>query len=298
MRGPSRDVREWLAARSAAVDAYISNFLQLLRVQNNSEDSLLRAVEYSIAGGGKRLRPVLVLEACVACGGAEACAWPAALAVEMVHTFSLIHDDLPAMDDDDLRRGRPTNHRVHGEALAILAGDWLAVQPFALIARADLPAATRVALAETLADGTTAMIAGQAADLAGERMPPREELVREIHERKTAALLSACSRMGALSAGASPARVEQLGEYGRRLGLAFQIVDDLLDETASAEHVGKRTGKDASAGKQTYPAVYGVEESRRRAAAEVAAAHDTLTDFGTEADRLRDLAGYVLARDR
>lgn len=217
--------------------------------------------------------------------------------MECLHTFSLINDDLPAMDDDAFRRGQPTNHKVFGEGLAVLAGDWLATYAFRLLAGAACAPATIVAMVETLAGGTLGMIEGQGADLAGENSPPNRDLVRYIHERKTAALIETCCRLGAISAAAPQESLAALARYGRHLGLAFQIVDDLLDVTSTPEQMGKRVGKDAASHKQTYPAAFGVEESRVAAGREVAAAIAALEPFGPAADRLRELAQFVVERD-
>jgi geranylgeranyl diphosphate synthase type II len=241
---------------------------------------------------GKRLRPILVLECCRVAGGEAQNAWPAALAIEFVHTFSLIHDDLPAMDDDDLRRGQPTCHRVFGEGLAILAGDWLLAHAFELLT--DQPPA----LLATLAAGTADMISGQAADLEGERQVPNLDLVRYIHEQKTARLIESACLLGGLAARADRAVLGALGRYGRHLGLAFQIVDDLLDATGSTPATGKRVGRDAARFKQTYPAVLGAGQSRVLAEREAQQAVAALEPLRERAERLCGLAEYVLSRDR
>jgi geranylgeranyl diphosphate synthase type II len=201
------------------------------------------------------------------------------------------------MDDDDLRRGVPTNHKVFGEAMAILAGDWLATHAFTLlVATPDARAVPQLSAA--LAAGTDAMIVGQAADIEGENQPTNAEQVKLIHRHKTAALIEACCKMGAIAAGADARTVDGMASYGRHLGLAFQIADDLLDATATTEELGKRAGKDADASKQTYPAAFGVEESRRQARAEVDQAVAALSPFGVEAEHLRALAEYVITREK
>lgn len=268
-------------------------------------ENLRAACAHAVLAGGKRLRPLLVLESCRACGGAVQAAMPAAVAMEFVHAFSLVHDDLPALDDDDLRRGRPTCHVAYGEAMAILAGD-------ALLARAPMVAAQclrgdprearrgSLAIVETLLQATCDMIAGQVHDTLGgfpEAATPAQRL-ETIHRKKTGALIEASCRMGALSAGAPDDRVAMLAAYGERIGLMFQIVDDLIDATQSADHAGKATGKDAEAGKLTYPVVHGLDGSRR----EVARLHDEarseLAAFGPPAEPLRRLLGYLAARTR
>jgi geranylgeranyl diphosphate synthase type II len=258
---------------------------------------LAEAVRYSMALPGKRFRPVLVVECGRVCGGREEAALAAAVAVECVHTFSLIHDDLPAMDDDELRRGKPCSHKVFGEALAILVGDWLATHPFSLLVSA-YSAETAAALARTLADGALDMVAGQAADVEGESQTTQPALVEFIHLHKTARLIEASCRMGAICADAPAETLIALGRFGRHLGMAFQITDDLLDATGTTENVGKRVGKDAAAAKQTYPAAFGVERSRTRAREEVEAALAALESFGAAGEHLRSLARYVIARDR
>ncbi len=288
----------WFAEQGRRVSAEISNHLNVLKASSVPHSRLLDAVEYSLAGGGKRLRPVLVLETCRVCGGAGESAWPAALAIECIHTFSLIHDDLPAMDDDDLRRGKPTNHKVFGEALAVLAGDWLVAHAFELLTAETVDPRLSPVLVRALAQASGDMIVGQGADIAGETRPTDPDLVRFIHRHKTARLLEGACRLGALSARASADEIEAVAEYGRRLGLAFQISDDLLDCTGTTENLGKPVGKDADESKQTYPAAFGIEESRRQAHAEIEAAVAALEPFGSEAEQLRGLAWYVIARDR
>jgi len=295
---PDADWSAWFDAQRARVDAALAAHLESLRGKDEPPGRLLEAVEYSLRLPGKRVRPILVLECCRVCGGEADQAMPAALAIECVHTFSLIHDDLPAMDDDDLRRGQPTSHRVFGEALAILAGDWLVAHAFDLLT-ANPPQPQAVPqLVRTLAAATSAMVVGQAADMAGQQQPTDAALVETIHLHKTASLIEAACRMGALAAGATPDAIEHMGRYGRHLGLAFQIVDDLLDRTGSAATLGKRAGKDASVHKQTYPAAFGMEASRRRAQEHHAAAQQALEPFGDRAGRLRGLASFVIQRDR
>jgi geranylgeranyl diphosphate synthase type II len=291
------DWRQWYEDLLGQVNAAIATHLKRLEVSIEPHSRLAEAVQYSLGPGGKRFRPVLVVECCRVCGGLVAAAMPAAIAVECVHTFSLVHDDLPAMDDDELRRGKPCNHKVFGEALAILAGDWLATHALALLA-AEYPPDLAAALTRALSEGTLHMIAGQAADVAGEDRPTDAALVEFIHLRKTAGLIEAACRMGALCAAANDEALAALGRFGRHLGLAFQITDDLLDVTGSTAVVGKRVGKDATAAKQTYPAAFGVESSRVRARAEIDAALAALEPCGPSAESLRGLARYIVARDR
>ncbi len=254
-------------------------------------------MRYSALAPGKRVRPYLVTRSCELVGGTFEDALGAAAAVECVHAFSLVHDDLPAMDDDDLRRGRPTNHKVYGEALAILAGDALLAVAFELLAREYAPArAGRLALELSRGTGWEGMIGGQVADIEGETQAPSLERVRYIHERKTAALIATACRMGAIAGGGDESAVEQLGCYGRHTGLAFQIADDLLDLTSTAEDLGKAVGKDARAGKQTYPACAGAPESRQAGLTAVAAAEAALAGFGPPANDLVELARFCMDR--
>lgn len=267
---------------------------------------LAEAVRYSLLAPAKRLRPVLVLMAAETCGGSLSQAMPAACAVEMVHTYSLIHDDLPAMDDDDLRRGRPTNHKVFGEALAILAGDALLALAFETLTREMAPPATAAACCRVLAQaaGPCALVAGQAEDLAweasGRELPPDAAVkhLESIHRRKTGAMFLASLELGALAAQADAAQRAALAEYGRHMGLAFQIVDDLLDVAGDEAALGKRVQKDAGRGKLTFPGLLGVDESRARARNLVDAACAALAPLGAAAEGLEALARFVLERER
>ncbi len=256
-------------------------------------------MRYSLLAPGKRLRPMLVLLAAVACGGSIEGAMPAACAVEMVHAYSLIHDDLPAMDDDDLRRGRPTCHKVFGEAMAILAGDALLALAFEVLAEGVRPPAMAGACCAALARaaGACQLVGGQADDIDGCRTPTVEAL-ESVHRRKTGAMISVSLALGAMTAGADRPRIEALAEYGCRLGLAFQITDDLLDVQGDEQAVGKRLQKDAKDGKLTFPGLLGVEASLRRAEQLVTEACDALEALGRRAQGLRALARYVLERNR
>jgi len=259
---------------------------------------LLAAVRYSALAPGKRIRPYLVVRCCELAGGSREDAWAVAAAVECVHTFSLVHDDLPAMDDDDLRRGRPTTHKQFGEAVAILAGDALLVLAFELLAHhaADRRLAGEMVLELAERTGWAGMIGGQAADIAGQSQSPSLERTQFIHERKTAALFEAACRLGAMAGRGQPDAITALGGFGRCLGRAFQIADDLLDVVSTAEKSGKAVGKDVAAGKQSYPRCVGVERSRAAANTAAAAAVAELERFGAAADDLRELARYVASR--
>jgi geranylgeranyl diphosphate synthase type II len=271
-----------------------------LKRQAQAPRLLVEAMDYSLMAGGKRLRPTLVLESAIACGGkaANVSALSAAGAIELIHTFSLVHDDLPAMDNDDLRRGRPTNHKVYGEAMAILAGDGMISLAFELIATDAEPAVAAKLIAELAhATGPQGMIGGQVLDMDGEQKSLSLEQLQELHRMKTGALLRSSCRLGALSAHASELQLIALTDYGRYLGLAFQIVDDVLDVTASAEQMGKATGKDAAKGKNTYPSLLGLKEAKHHAELQLDAAIDALKPLGRAADGLRRLAKFVVERE-
>ncbi len=284
---------EFLRSATAGVDAALD---RLLPPESEEPRTIHRAMRYSVFAGGKRLRPALVILGARAAGGADAEVLEPAAAVEMVHTYSLIHDDLPAMDDDDLRRGRPSCHRQFGEASAILAGDALHTLAFEILGAFPDPARAAALVRElSRACGTRGMVGGQAADLEAEGMAPSLPVVESIHRRKTGALLVASLRIGAVGAGAPSAVLARLTEFGERLGMAFQIVDDLLDEEGARADLGKTPGKDRQRGKMTYPAAVGMEASRARAAglaAEAAAGAAGLAG----GDLLRDLADFVVNR--
>lgn len=266
--------------------------------------TLHKALRYSLLAGGKRLRPILTLAAAeaIGSGGAKDLAnvLPAACAVELIHTYSLIHDDLPCMDDDDLRRGRPTSHKVFGEGIAVLAGDALLTRAFGLLA--TVKPAKRYPLSQLLAEtaeasGSLQLIAGQVADLEAEGKKLSIRDVRFIHERKTAAMIVLSLRLGAMITGATPRQLKAVTEFGNSLGLAFQILDDILDVTQSSERLGKSAGKDLKAAKATYPAVIGLEASRKEAIGLTENAHDALRSLGTKSARLGQIADYLLCRD-
>jgi geranylgeranyl diphosphate synthase type II len=263
-------------------------------------ENLHRAMRYSLFAGGKRIRPVLCITAAQAVADDVPGLVDAACSLELIHTYSLIHDDLPALDNDDLRRGRPTCHKVFGEAMAILTGDALLTLAFQVLSSIDeLDSGRRTALIRELAtaSGTVSgMIGGQVHDIEGEGQPPTAELLESIHRAKTGALLRASVRMGAISAGATPQQYDALSCYGEHIGLAFQIVDDILDEEQTAEQLGKTPGKDKEQGKITFPAVYGIERSREMAAMELRNAHRAVEMFGDRAHWLREIADLVVNR--
>ncbi|HRJ72489.1 MAG TPA: polyprenyl synthetase family protein [Terrimicrobiaceae bacterium] len=287
----------YLSERSREVDAALDRLLPKATVK---PATIHRAMRYSLLAGGKRMRPILCLAAAEACGGKSTEALPAACAVECIHTYSLIHDDLPCMDDDDLRRGRPTAHKVFGEGVAVLAGDALLTQAFEILAGArETPRhKTRDFLRElAVAAGSRCLIAGQVADLEAEgRKSTRSEL-KFIHEGKTAAMIAVSLRLGAMTANATPRQLEALTAFGRSLGLAFQVIDDILDVTQTSEMLGKSAGKDVAAQKTTYPALIGLDGARREARRLTQAAHAALQPFRAKADRLHEIADHLLARE-
>lgn len=266
---------------------------------NDCPADLLAAIRYSLLAPGKRLRPRLVLLAGRSCGGMTEPLLPAACAVEMVHAYSLIHDDLPSMDDDALRRGQPSCHVVFGEALAILAGDALLALAFEVLAGELKPRemAARCTVELARAAGATALVGGQAADLVGAGFPPDVDLVRSIHRRKTGAMILAAVRLGGLAAGACGERLAALDQYGVKLGLAFQITDDLLDITGDEQVVGKRVRKDSSLGKRTFPGLLGVDASREIVQNLITEACGALQPLGVCGEELACLARSVLDRN-
>ncbi|MFK7789693.1 MAG: polyprenyl synthetase family protein [Phycisphaeraceae bacterium] len=283
-----------------AVDASLGTFV----ASRSLPSSLIEAIEYALFGGGKRVRPLLCLRACEVVGGGEdfglEMALPGAAAIEFIHTFSLVHDDLPAMDDDDLRRGRPTLHKHASEAMAILAGDAMTALAFEIIAEriADSAIASRLTL--ELSTATNAMIAGQVYDTMGGHdvsLDPIEQL-RQTHHNKTGALLRASVRMGAIMGHADGDQIESLSNYADAIGLMFQAVDDLLDVTQSAEKMGKATGKDAEQGKLTYPGLLGIEGTRAEIDKLLNQSLEALSGFDTKAEPLREMARTLAKREK
>ena len=288
----------YLRSSQARVGAALD---RLLPAQEGPQATVARAMRYAVLGGGKRLRPTLVLASCEACGGRAHDALAPAAAIEMIHTYSLIHDDLPAMDNDDYRRGRPTVHKAFGESVAILAGDGLLTSAFEILGTE--PAGDALALRRTEAVATVAraagisgMVGGQIADLESGREVADAEALDWIHRHKTGALLAACAEVGAIHAGAGGSKRTSLRRYGEAVGLAFQIADDILDLTSTREALGKTPGKDHRSGKATYPALFGVEASHLEAERLVARALSELAPFREEAAPLAALARYAVSR--
>jgi geranylgeranyl diphosphate synthase type II len=292
----SRALESWIKRTRALVEKALRASVPGLTTK---PATIHRAMRYSLLSGGKRLRPLLCCAASEACGGTARPALPAACAVEMVHAYSLVHDDLPCMDDDALRRGKPTSHIVFGEGMAVLAGDALLTEAFAVLAKAK-PRARHTA-ADLVAElaraaGSRGLIAGQVADLEAERRKPSEPALYFIHAAKTGMLLRASLILGAMCGGATSAQVAALDRFGFALGLAFQIQDDILDATQSAEKLGKTAGKDAAAGKLTFPALFGLPRSRELAARWTSDAVEALQPLGPRAANLRGLADLMLRR--
>jgi geranylgeranyl diphosphate synthase, type II len=295
------DFSRYLSARAEMVERELAT---VVAESDGPASRLFEAMRYSLLAGGKRLRPVLVLAACEAVGGALDAAMGFACAIEMIHTYSLIHDDLPCMDDDDLRRGRPTNHKVYGEAIATLAGDGLLTDAFAVLARSALSSkkpGTHSMMLEAVAElaeaaGSAGMVGGQVIDLLGEGRAMELPELEHLHGRKTGALFVAAVCGGGRIGGADEAELKALRVYAKSLGLAFQVVDDLLDVEESAEQLGKRTQKDEARGKATYPSLLGVERSRQLARDLNATAQDALAKFDYRAEPLRMLASFAVER--
>lgn len=292
------DIRKYLAEKAEIVNGGLKH---LLVKEDEYPSSLHKAMHYSLFAGGKRIRPVLVLAAAEAVGGDPSVALHAACAFECVHTYSLIHDDLPAIDNDDLRRGRPTCHKAFGEATAILAGDALLTAAFDLVARTPAKDSSRVArVIQELARaaGSTGMIGGQMVDIESEGKEISFPVLEYIHIHKTGELILASVRSGAILGGADAMALEKIARYGKSVGLAFQIADDILDVEGATEVTGKPVGGDEKKGKATYPALMGLEESKKRARELVDMAVAALDGFDSKADPLREIAGFIAARDK
>lgn len=291
------ELKRYLVARQKEVDRALDRFLPKA---STKPTTIHKAMRYSLFAGGKRLRPILCLAAAEACGGLTRRALPLACALECIHTYSLIHDDLPSMDNDDFRRGRPTCHKVFGEGIAVLAGDALLTIAFEIAAEAETsPRYDMCTILREIAvaAGSRKLIAGQVADLEGEGKPITRAELRYIHENKTAALITTSVRLGAMSANATPGQLNAISNFGRVLGLAFQVIDDILDVTQTSEKLGKSAGKDVAARKATYPAVLGLERSRAEAARLTREAHDSLYSLGNRGETLHGLANYLLERE-
>jgi geranylgeranyl diphosphate synthase, type II len=295
------NLEKFLTTRTDAVNAALDKFLPS---EKTKPATIHKAMRYSLFAGGKRMRPALLLAAAEVCGGSDADAMPLACAVECIHTYSLIHDDLPAMDNDDFRRGKPTNHKVFGEGIAVLAGDALLTQAFEIAAQCKkFPRYPhdKIILEIARASGSLQLIAGQVADLEGEGKTISESELKFIHERKTSALLGCSVRLGGMSANCTPAQLRALTDFGYHVGLAFQVIDDILDVTQTSEQLGKTAGKDVAVQKATYPAIVGLEKSRQIAAQLTEKAFSALSrvaGFKGKAIALEALAEFLLKRDK
>lgn len=294
------DLKLYLKNMQQLVDTALARYLP---AADELPLSVHKAMRYSVFAGGKRVRPILLLASCTAVGGDLETAMPAACAMEMIHTYSLIHDDLPAMDDDDFRRGIPTNHKVFGEATAILAGDALLTEAFILLSSPerngclDPGMLLRVIQEIAVSSGSRGMIGGQVVDMESEGSKEIDlATVQYIHTRKTGALIRASVKGGALIGGAAGPELDAIVRYGEAIGLAFQIADDILDIEGTTEQLGKDAGSDQARGKATYPAVMGLAASKQRAGELVAAALDALGCFDAKADPLREIATYIVKR--
>jgi geranylgeranyl diphosphate synthase type II len=291
------NLQSYLTARQKTIDRALDRFLPR---ENTKPATIHKAMRYSLFAGGKRLRPILCLAAAEACGGKIDNALPLACAMECIHTYSLVHDDLPSMDNDDFRRGRPTCHKVFGDGIAVLAGDALLTVAFEIVSRAkptkryDMSILLREV---AVAAGSQKLIAGQVADLEAEGKQTNRTELRYIHENKTSAILTTTVRLGAMSANANPKQLAAITKFGRALGLAFQVIDDILDVTQTSEKLGKSAGKDIAAKKATYPAVIGLDASRAEAKRLTRQAHNALSIFGSKADTLHALANHLLERE-
>jgi geranylgeranyl diphosphate synthase type II len=286
-----KSVRTFLEEKAARTEAALRGYFA---AWSGMPETLREAMHYSLFAGGKRLRPALALGAAAIVSGDDAAAMPAACAIEMIHTYSLIHDDLPAMDDDDLRRGKPTSHKVYGEAVAILAGDALLTMAFDVAAQSGSP---RIVSEIARAAGAEGMVGGQVIDLMSEDKHLTLDELRHLHACKTGALIRASVRCGAILGGADDAQLDALTRYGEHIGLAFQIADDILDVVGTTEALGKQVGSDEANLKSTYPALLGLDRARQLADEAVADALAALEPFGPEADTFRALAQYIVDRE-
>jgi len=288
----------YLSDRQKIVDEALQRYLP---DENNVPHDLHNAMHYSVFAGGKRIRPILCLAALEACGGDMAPAMPVACALELIHTYSLIHDDLPAMDNDDFRRGKPTSHKVFGEALAILAGDGLLTEAFVLLSRAEkvrLAAEKRLAVIQEIANaaGAAGMVGGQALDIRTGKNSPDFEGLQCIHRLKTGALIAVAVKAGAILAGANDDKIQSLNVYGSHLGIAFQIADDILNVEGDSRLMGKQTGSDVASGKVTYPALLGLENAKNKLVEHVESAVAAIETFDSRALPLRVIARYIMER--
>jgi len=292
------DIKEYLKEKKELIDSFLKEYFS-----SPSTPSILgESVTYSLFAGGKRIRPVLCLAAYEACDGDSEDIIQFASSIELIHTYSLIHDDLPAMDNDDLRRGKPTNHKVFGEGIAILAGDGLLTEAFFMMANSlsnkniKNTALIRAIKEIAFVSGIHGMVGGQAQDLLAENSMPDKETLSFIHKHKTGALISGSLRSGAMLANCTKPSLNAISRYGENIGLAFQVIDDILDIEGKTDELGKTTGSDERKKKMTYPGLYGIEESKKKAKELVTEALFAIKDFSGKAEPLREIAGYLLKR--
>jgi geranylgeranyl diphosphate synthase type II len=292
------DLKRYLNEKRELIDSFFHVYFR----ESGRPVVLQQAMLYSLFAGGKRIRPILALASCEACGGAAEDIVPYAATLELIHTYSLIHDDLPAMDNDDLRRGKPTNHKVYGEAVAILAGDALLTEAFSILSdpalgrNVDEARLLRASKEVAAASGMRGMVAGQVQDMLSENTEPDSDTLEFIHRCKTAALIRGSVRLGAILSGGAENEVVAMTEYGNDIGLAFQVVDDILDVEGETEELGKPKGSDEKKKKMTYPRLYGLEKSKEKARQLIGDAVASLTEFGERAQPLREIARYLLER--
>lgn len=292
------DLDVYLKEKRELVNRFLRAYLSSKRATASCPKYLYKAMNYSLMAGGKRLRPVLAIASFEASGSRSKNILPVAASLELIHTYSLIHDDLPALDNDDFRRNKPTTHRVFGEALAILAGDALLADAFGIIAKARAKAEILIDIIRELsvACGSEGMVGGQTADIVSENRKIKKDDMLYIHTHKTGALIKASVRIGAIMAGTSSDILHSLTRYGENIGFAFQIIDDILDVVGTREELGKPAGADTSKGKNTYPSVFGLGESRKKARDLVEDSLKAIERFDKKADPLREIAKYILNR--
>ncbi|RJQ48009.1 MAG: polyprenyl synthetase family protein [Nitrospiraceae bacterium] len=292
------NLSRYLRDKRKAVDNSLKDYISLKKKQKDIPKQLLESMAYSLMAGGKRIRPVLCIASYEAAGGKSTSILPIAASLELIHTYSLIHDDLPSMDNDDFRRNRPTNHKVFGEATAILAGDALLTDAFNFISekKADPAKLIRVIQELSHASGPCGMVGGQAVDIILEGTKAKKKDIIYIHTHKTGSLIRGSVRIGAIMADAPAVKLRSLTEYGEKTGLAFQITDDILDIIGTKEEMGKSTGADSAKGKNTYPSAFGLENSMKIAELLIDEALDCLRVFDKKADPLREIARYILLR--
>lgn len=292
------DFSAYLRKKQNTIDRFLREYISSKKKDNSCPKYLQKAMAYSLLAGGKRLRAILVMASYGVTGRRSKKIIPVASAVELIHTYSLIHDDLPAMDNDDFRRNKPTSHRVFGEASAILAGDALLTDAFGMISNVSFQPGVLIDIIKELANasGPEGMVGGQTADIIYEDKKINMKQLHYIHTHKTGALIRASVRIGALMAETSPGIFRSLTKYGENIGLAYQVIDDILDVVGSQKELGKSTGADASRGKNTYPSLYGLEESQRKAESFIHDALSAIKRLDHKADPLREIANYILRR--